>query len=177
MAGAARRPGAPAPGRGRGGAGPPARPGARLPDRQPGDAAAYRDPRRRRLRGLAHQPGPGRRGELERWPAAISVGTNPTFDGHRAQRRGATRWTATTWTCTGRTWRWTSSPGSAAWNGSTRSTSWWRRCTATSDAARACSALAGRAGPVRAGPAVSVSRECATPAWYPKESAGIIRPG
>ena len=59
-------------GRGRGGAGPPApgggrrrprshaRPGAGFPDRQPGDPAAHRDPRRRRLRRLADQPGPRR---------------------------------------------------------------------------------------------------------------------
>ena len=51
---------------------------ARLPDRQPGVAAAHRDPRRRHLRGLAGHPGRGR-AETSRWPAAISIGTNPTF--------------------------------------------------------------------------------------------------
>ena len=70
----------PAPRRGRGGPRPPARPPARLPDRERGVAAAHRDPRRRHLRGLARHP---RRGgaETSRWPAAISIGTNPTFDG------------------------------------------------------------------------------------------------
>ena len=43
-------------------------------------AAAHRDPGRRRLRGLADRLDADG-AEQERWPAAISVGTNPTFDG------------------------------------------------------------------------------------------------
>src|SRR6266705_42982 len=69
--------------------------------------------------------------ETERWPAAISVGTNPTFDGrHRSLRR--TRSTGTTWTSTARTRRSTSPPGCAAWPGSTRWTSSSPKCAWTS---------------------------------------------
>ena len=48
-----------------------------------------------------------------RWPAAISVGTNPTFDGHD-RRVEAYVWIATTWSST--EWRSpsTSTPASAA---------------------------------------------------------------
>ncbi len=65
----------------RGRRGRQARQGARLPDRQRADLRRDGDPRRRRLRRLA-APARHRR----TFPAAISVGTNPTFDGHRESR-------------------------------------------------------------------------------------------
>ena len=65
----------PAPGgRGRG-ARRPARPRAGLPDRQPAPPTGTRGAGRRHLRGL------GRAAPGKRLPAAVSVGTNPTFDG------------------------------------------------------------------------------------------------
>ena len=125
------RPRPPAPGRGRRGARPPARPGARLPHREPGDAAAYRHPGRRRLRGLAGQPGHRAAARASAGPRrSRSARTRPST-GRSAPSR-PTRWTATTSTCTARTSRWTSPPGSAAWSGSTRSPTSSPRCTGTS---------------------------------------------
>ena len=61
--------------------GRPARSRARLPDRQRAHPGRRRRPGRRRVRRLAT-----RRDTGERFPAAISVGTNPTFDGERERR-------------------------------------------------------------------------------------------
>ena len=81
VAGAARGPGPAAPGGGGRGARPAARPGARLPDRQPGDhARTPAVPADGVYAGwLASLDADGQ--DEARWPAAISVGTNPTFDG------------------------------------------------------------------------------------------------
>ena len=49
--------------------------------------------------------------ELERWPAAISVGTEPDVRRAGADPSRRTRSTATTWISTARTWLWTLSPG------------------------------------------------------------------
>ncbi len=64
----------------------------------------------------------------ERYPAAISVGTNPTFDGHRERRvecyvldRDTPGTTSSSTTSRSRS---SSSTGCAAWSGSTRSRSW-----------------------------------------------------
>ena len=72
----------PAPGRGRGRARRPARPGAGLPDGQHRRRAAHRAARRRRLRRRSvRASAAGRRYRPRLLPAAISVGTNPTFSG------------------------------------------------------------------------------------------------
>ena len=63
----------------------------------------------------------------ERYPAAISVGTNPTFDGHRERRVESyvlDRTTGTTSSSTTSRSRSSSSSGCAAWSASTRSRSW-----------------------------------------------------
>ena len=68
-------------------------------------------------------------------PAAISVGTNPTFDGHdrRVESYVIDRPSSGgTSTCTTRWSASSSSGGCAAWTSSTPSTPWWRRCTRTS---------------------------------------------
>ena len=66
---------------------------ARLPDRQRGGDPGTRGPGRRRVRGLGDPTG---RRRHPRWPAAISVGTNPTFDGVGAHGSRPTCWTVTT---------------------------------------------------------------------------------
>ena len=69
--------------------------------------------------------------EARRWPAAISIGTNPTFDGTSADGQGLRARPAPTWTCTESTRRSTSAPGCAAPSASTRSRPWSSRCTST----------------------------------------------
>ena len=71
----------------------------------------------------------------ERYPAAISVGTNPTFDGHRERRvesyvldRDDPAIGSSSTTSRSRS---SSSSGCAAWSGSTRSRSWSRRSRTT----------------------------------------------
>ena len=51
----------------------------------------------------------------ETYPAAISVGTNPTFDGERDRRVESYVLDATTSSCTASRWRSPSSTGCAAW--------------------------------------------------------------
>src|ERR1039457_768575 len=71
------------------------------------------------------------RPELARWPAAISVGSKPTFDGtERAVEAYALD--RNDLTCTARTSRWISRPSSARWSDSTRPTIWSLRCIVTS---------------------------------------------
>ena len=62
---------------------------AGFPDRQPGDRAAHRDPRRRRLRRLAGQPGPGRRGDGPL--AGRDLGRHQPHVRHRRPHRGGVR--------------------------------------------------------------------------------------
>ena len=99
--------------------------------------------------------------EQEHWPAAISIGTNPTFDGESAPSR-RTRWIVTTSTCTARGSRSTSPTGCAAPSGSIRCPTWSRRCTGTwprsapgfPAASGGAPGAAGRGGPASPGRAI-----------------------
>jgi len=74
---------------------------------------------------LGHGPITGSVVPGERYQAAVSVGTNPTFSGAPAPWRRSS--STPPRTCTANMSRWISSPASAVRRNSPTSTSWWRR--------------------------------------------------